>query len=46
MQMLRFAQHDSQFFHTFEAFPHIRRQSRFGILTFRDFDASLPLLGI
>jgi hypothetical protein len=23
MQMLRFAQHDSQFFHTFGAFPQI-----------------------
>ena len=25
-----------------EAFPHIRRQSRFGMLPFADFDASLP----
>jgi len=31
----------TRFFHSIEAFPQSRRQSRFRILTFRDFDATL-----
>jgi hypothetical protein len=41
---LRFAQGRNDtaggFFHTFGAFPQVRRQSRFGVVTFEDFDAA------
>jgi hypothetical protein len=39
----RFARNDTggRFFQTFFAFPHIRRQSRFGTFTLLDFDATL-----